>query len=149
MLHPDTFTYSHIMRITLWWWMYVWILQILMQLTSQPQTSGYGKSVIGPHSTCKDWLLYLKFQSHSLTNVWSTLVTQFTHLHSNKDDDKDPSLLWTILTHPGTYIGTIGMIFVLCIGAYCFKRFWFKPATPRHWPYSPGSLWHAIVDDNV
>ena len=37
-------------------------------------------------------------------------------------DDEDPSLVWTILKHPGTYVGTIGMIFVVCIGVYCFKR---------------------------
>ena len=58
----------------------------------------------------------------------------------NKDDDKDTSLIWAIKIHPGTYIGTIGMIFDVCIGVYCFKRFWFRPSTPRHQPYSPVSL---------
>ena len=72
-----------------------------------------------------------------------------THLFTIKDDDKDPSLIWTILTHHGTYIGTIGMISAVCVGVYCFKRFWIRPATPRCWPYSPVSLWHAIVDDDV
>ena len=28
----------------------------------------------------------------------------------NKDDYEDPSLIWTVLMHPGAYIGTIGMI---------------------------------------
>ena len=41
----------------------------------------------------------------------------------NKDDDEELSLMWTILTHPGIYIGTIGMIFAVCIGVYCFKTF--------------------------
>ena len=50
------------------------------------------------------------------------------HLFTIKDDDEDPSLKWTILTHPGTYIGTIDMIFAVCIGVYCFKRFWIRPA---------------------
>ena len=45
-----------------------------------------------------------------------------THLFTIKDDDEDPSLIWTAITHPGTYIGTIGMIFVIWIGFYCFKR---------------------------
>ena len=40
-----------------------------------------------------------------------------------KDDDEDPSLMWSILMHPGTNIGTIGMISVVCIGVYCLKRF--------------------------
>ena len=66
----------------------------------------------------------------------------------NKDDDEDPSPKWTILMLPGTYIG-LWYNFAVCIGVYCFKKFWFKPATPRHWPYSPGSSQHAIVDDNV
>ena len=71
------------------------------------------------------------------------------HSFTIKDDDKDPSLIWTILMHPGTYIGTFGMIFAVCIGVYCFKRFWFRPATPDHWPYYPVSSWHAILDGDV
>ena len=66
-----------------------------------------------------------------------------------KDDDKDPSLLLTILTHPGTYIGTIVMIFAVCIGVCYFKRFWIRPATPMCWPYSTVSSQHAIVYDDV
>ena len=41
------------------------------------------------------------------------------------------------------------MTFALCIGVYCFKNFWFRPDTPKHWPYSPVSLQHAIVNDDV
>ena len=51
------------------------------------------------------------------------------HSFTIKDDDEDPSLIWTILMHPGTYVGTIGMIFTVCIGVYCFKRLWIRPAT--------------------
>ena len=54
------------------------------------------------------------------------------HSFTIKDDDEDPSLIWTNLMHPGTYTGTIGTIFAVCIGVYYFKRVWFKPATPRH-----------------
>ena len=57
-----------------------------------------------------------------------------------KDDDKDSSLIWTILKHPQTYIGTISMIFAVGIGVYCFKRFWISPTIPGHWPYSPVSV---------
>ena len=42
---------------------------------------------------------------------------------------KVTSLMWTVLMHSGTYIGTIGMIFTVSIGVYCFKRFWSRPAT--------------------
>ena len=85
-----------------------------------------------------------------LTNVPEVPVTQLYRNMINasepiysftiKDDDEDSSLIWTILKHPGTYIGTICMIFVVCIGAYCFKRFWTRLATLRHWPYSPVSV---------
>ena len=69
-------------------------------------------------------------------------VLQF-ELKSNKDEE--PSLTWKLLTHPGTYIGTIGMILATCVGIYCFKRLWFRPATLRHWPtpqsYGDMPLW--------
>ena len=67
----------------------------------------------------------------------------------NGDMNKGPSLTQKLLIHPGTYIGTIGMIVAICVGAYCFKRSLFRPATLRYWPYSPVSLKHAIVDDEV
>ena len=63
------------------------------------------------------------------------------HTFTIKDDDENLSLIWTLLTHPGTYIGTIGMILAVCIGVYCFKRFWFRPSTPKCRPYSVASLW--------
>ena len=77
-----------------------------------------------------------------LTNVPAVPVSQFyryminssepIHSFTVKDDDEDPSLIGTILKHPGTYIGTIGVISARCIGVYCFKRLWIRPATPRH-----------------
>ena len=86
-----------------------------------------------------------------VTQLYKHMINTSESVHSftfNKDDE-DPSLIWTILTHHGTYIGTIGMIFAVCIDVYYFKRFWFRPATPRHHPYSPVSLLHTTVDDNV
>ena len=80
-----------------------------------------------------------------MTNT-SEAVHSFTF---NKENDKDPSLIWVILTHPGTYIGTIGMSFAVCILLHCFKRFWFRPATPRYQPYFPVSSQNAIVEDDV
>ena len=62
-------------------------------------------------------------------------TSELVHSFTIKDNDKDPCLIWTILMQPGTYIGTIGMIFTLCIGVYYFW-FWFWPSTPKHWPYS-------------
>ena len=86
-----------------------------------------------------------------LANVYVVPVTQvYKHMinisgpvHSftfSKDDDKDSSLIWTILMHPRTNIGTIGTIFTVCIGVYCFKRFWFRPASPGTNTILPVSL---------
>ena len=51
--------------------------------------------------------------------------------------------------HAWKYIGTMGMIFIVCIVVYCFRRFWLRPAIPRHQLYYPVSLQHAIVDENI
>ena len=45
-------------------------------------------------------------------------VSEPIHSFTIKDDDEDSSLIWTILKHPGAYIGTIGIIFVVCIDVY-------------------------------
>ena len=80
-----------------------------------------------------------------VTQLYRDMINNSEPIHSfTIKDDEDPSLIWTILKHPGTYIGTISLILVLCIGVYCFK-FQIRPASPRCWPYSPVSLWHAIV----
>ena len=48
-------------------------------------------------------------------------VSEPIYLFTIRDDDEESSLMWTILKHPGTYIGTIGMIFAVCIDVYYFK----------------------------
>ena len=92
-----------------------------------------------------------------LANIPEVPVTQLyrnminngepVHLFTIKESE-DPSLIWTVLKYPVIYIGTISMIFLLCICVYCLK-FWIRPPSPRCQPYSPVSLQHAIVDDNV
>ena len=53
-----------------------------------------------------------------VTQPYNHMINTSEPIHSFKikDEDQDPSLIWTILTHPGTYIGTIGMIFAVYIG---------------------------------
>ena len=67
----------------------------------------------------------------------------------NRDTEEEPFLTWKLLVHPGTYIGTIGMTFFVCIGVFCLKRFWCRPTTQMCCPYSSVTLWHVILDDNV
>ena len=60
-----------------------------------------------------------------LTNVHEVPITQLYkhmidttepfHSFTIKDDDRSIHQM-AILMHPGTYIGTIGMIFTVCIG---------------------------------
>ena len=86
-----------------------------------------------------------------LTLLFKHMIDTSEPVHSftSKDDDKDPSIILKILMHPGPYIGSIGMVFTVCICVYCFKRFWIRPVTPTHQPYSPVSSQHVIVDDDV
>ena len=71
-----------------------------------------------------------------VAKLYRGMINNSEPIHSfTIEDNKDPSLIWTILKHPGTYIGTISMIFVLCKGVYCLK-FWIRPASPGCWPYS-------------
>ena len=85
----------------------------------------------------RTWLHFNRNQTHfhlqRLTKVPEVPVAQLyrgmintsepIHSFPIKDDDEDSSLTWAILKHPWTYIGTIGRIFAVCIGVYCFKRF--------------------------
>ena len=47
-----------------------------------------------------------------VTHLYRDMINTSEPVHSFtiKDDDKDPFLIWTTLMHPGTYIGTTGMI---------------------------------------
>ena len=64
-------------------------------------------------------------------------------------EGKGPSLIGKFLIYSGTYLGFLGMIFITSRGIYCLKKFWCRPATPRHWPYTPTLSWHVIVNDDV
>ena len=67
----------------------------------------------------------------------------------NRDMEEGPSLTWKFLTHPGTYIRTIGVIFVVCIGICCLKKILVQTCHSVALTYSPVSLQHAILDDNI
>ena len=82
--------------------------------------------------------------------LYRDMINNSEPIHSfTIKDDKGPSLIWTMLKYPRIYTGTISLIYAVCLGVCCFKRFCIRPATPGHQSYSPFSLWHAIVDGNV
>ena len=73
-----------------------------------------------------------------VTQLYKDMINtnELTHLFTIKDEDKDPSLIWTILLQPGdNWYGYCCMY-----RFYCFERFWIRPATSRHQLYSPVSL---------
>ena len=95
-----------------------------------------------------------------LTNV---LVIPLTQLHrhlidlskpilqfeiNRNSEEEGPSLTGEFLTHLETYMGFLG-IFIASIGVYFLKKFLCRPASPRCQPYTPVSLCHATVDDDV
>ena len=64
--------------------------------------------------------MFLKYQS--VTQLYRDMIDASEPIHSfTIKDDEDSFLIWTILKHTGIYIGTIRMIFVLCIDVYCLR----------------------------
>ena len=59
-----------------------------------------------------------------VTQLYNCMINTSEPVHSFtiKDDGEDPSLIWTILMHPRTYIGTFATIFAVCTGVYFFKN---------------------------
>ena len=149
MLHLIIFTCPHVMRITLW------VMNVSLDTANIDVINILTLDF-------RIWQHFSRNWTHphlqTLTNIPEVPVTQLyrdmfnanepIHSFTIKDEGEDSSLIWKILKHPGTYIGAIGMIFTVCIGVYCFKGFWIRPATSQHQPYFPVSLWHAIVDDD-
>ena len=50
--------------------------------------------------TCRNWQIFLMFQSHSCTEIWSTLVNQLTYLQSRMTTKAHPSY-WQSEHTPG------------------------------------------------
>ena len=59
---------------------------------------------------------------------WSKPILLF---EMNRSLDEGCSLMGKFLTHPGTYIRILGMIFIAGMGIYCLKKLLCRPASPR------------------
>ena len=42
---------------------------------------------------------------------------------NRSSEEEGPSLVGKFLTHPGTYMGFLGMVFIASMGVYCLKKF--------------------------
>ena len=137
------------MKTTQWKYMYPLIKQIWMQLMSPSWISTFcnTSAVTGPQFTYGNWQTYLKFQLHNSTCTWLTKMDLPT-IWDQQRHEGGILFYMEALGPPRDLHRVISMVFITCISVYCFKRFWCRPATKWHWPYSPVSSQHTIVDDD-
>ena len=67
----------------------------------------------------------------------------------NTEPSEDTDSLWSVFTHPGIYISTIGSLIPVGIGLFCCYFFWCQPARLVCRPSQSGNTRYTIVDDNV
>ena len=58
----------------------------------------------------------------------------------NTDPSEDTDSLWSVFTHPGTYVSALGSIIPVGIGLFCCYFFWCQPARLAHQPLQPGTM---------
>ena len=87
-------------------------------------------------------ILVHKVYSHLLN---STL--QLTPFNTKPSEDMDT--LWSLFTHPGIYVSSLGSLIPVGIGLFCCHFFWCQPARLVHQPLQSGNMQYTIVDDNV
>ena len=58
----------------------------------------------------------------------------------NTDSTGNTDSLWTLFTHPGIYVSTIGSLIPVGIGLFCCYFFWCQPARLAHQPLQPGNM---------
>ena len=67
----------------------------------------------------------------------------------NTEPSEDTDFLWSVFTHQGIYVSSLGLIIPVGIGLFCCYFFWCQPARLVHQPLQPGNMQYTIVDDNV
>ena len=67
----------------------------------------------------------------------------------NTESTENNDSIWTLFTHPGIYISTIGLLIPVGIGLFCCYFFWCQPARLVHQHLQPGNMQYTIVNDNV
>ena len=115
MSHPGISIYPHIMR-TMWWW-----------YTSLERANLNSFNVSSPdfciwqHIGSKWSTTHIK----KLVNVQEILLTALIlpfEMNSSSEEE-GPSLTGKFLTHTGTYMGFLSMIFIASMEIYCLKKF--------------------------
>ena len=99
-------------------------------------------------------------QLHKLADIPTVLVAHtYKHIIDNNipilmfqladESIDDTASIWTLFSHPGIYITTIGLLIPAGLGIFCCYFFWCWPAIlacPAFWW---GSIRLTIVDDDV
>ena len=57
----------------------------------------------------------------------------------NTESSGNTDSIWTLFTHPGTYVSAIGSLIPVGIGLFCCYFLWCWPARLVHWPVWPGN----------
>ena len=66
---------------------------------------------------------------------------------ANDESTEDTDSIWTLFSHTGMYVTTIGLLIPAGLGLFCCYFFWCFPARLAHQPLQAGTTWHTIVDD--
>ena len=93
------------------------------------------------HLTTIPSIPVLKIYQHLLNSTMP--VVSF-----NTESSGNTVSLWTLFTHPETYVSAIGSVIPVGIGLFCCY-FWCQPARLVCQPLQPGNMQYTIMDDNV
>ena len=80
------------------------------------------------------------------TNSGITPITPFT---SPVESTEDTVSIWTLFSHTGVYVMTIGLLIPAGLGIFCCYFFWCWPARLVCWLLQPGTTQYTIVDYDV
>ena len=99
-------------------------------------------------------------QLHKLANVPTVPVAQlYKHMIDNnrhilpfqlaEESTDDTGSNWTLFSHTGIYVMSIGSLIPAGLGLFCYYFFWCWPALLACGPLWSGSMQHTFVDDDV
>ena len=76
-------------------------------------------------------------------------IQHITPLTSPEESTGDTDSIWTLFSHTGFYIMSIGSLIPAGLGILCCYFFWCPPVRLVCPPLQPGTMQYTIVDDDV